>query len=138
MRDVEVYSAPDACRVAGISYRQLDYWCRSGVVVPAVPATGSGSQRGYTHDQIVDLAVVADLTAANRPLEVARWLLAGRDWLQGCVRITVDRHVADALVAERLATYGIRPRHVDVDLRVAAGRAALPPLVAAARPAVSS
>ena len=30
------YRGPVAHRVAGISYRQLDYWARTGLVVPSI------------------------------------------------------------------------------------------------------
>ena len=40
------YRGPTACKAAGITYRQLDYWARTGLVEPAVRgAAGSGSQR---------------------------------------------------------------------------------------------
>ena len=38
------YRGPTACAAAGITYRQLDYWARTGLVEPSVrPAYGSGS-----------------------------------------------------------------------------------------------
>ena len=38
-----------ACVAAGISYRQLDYWARTELVVPSIQgASGSGSQRLYS------------------------------------------------------------------------------------------
>ena len=40
------YRGPTACAAAGITYRQLDYWARTDLVVPSVrSATGSGTQR---------------------------------------------------------------------------------------------
>ena len=30
------YRGPTACRAAGITYRQLDYWARTGLVEPSV------------------------------------------------------------------------------------------------------
>ena len=40
------YRGPTACAAAGITYRQLDYWARTGLVEPSVRAAhGSGSQR---------------------------------------------------------------------------------------------
>ena len=43
------YRGPTACNAAGITYRQLDYWARTGLVEPSVrSATGSGSQRLYS------------------------------------------------------------------------------------------
>jgi hypothetical protein len=42
------YRGPIACRAAGITYRQLDYWARTGLVEPSVrPAGGSGTHRLY-------------------------------------------------------------------------------------------
>ena len=39
------YRGPTACRAAGITYRQLDYWARTGLVAPSIrSAAGSGSQ----------------------------------------------------------------------------------------------
>ena len=38
------YRGPTACKAAGITYRQLDYWARTGLVEPTIQtATGSGS-----------------------------------------------------------------------------------------------
>ncbi len=43
------YRGPTACKAAGITYRQLDYWARTGLVEPSVRAAhGSGSQRLYS------------------------------------------------------------------------------------------
>ena len=43
------YRGPTACTAAGITYRQLDYWARTGLVDPSIrSATGSGSQRLYS------------------------------------------------------------------------------------------
>ena len=42
------YRGPTACGAAGVTYRQLDYWARTGLVEPSVRAAhGSGSQRLY-------------------------------------------------------------------------------------------
>ena len=42
------YRGPQVCALAGITYRQLDYWCRVGLLRPERPARGSGSQRGFS------------------------------------------------------------------------------------------
>src|SRR4029453_8989307 len=43
------YRGVMACHAAGISYRQLDYWARTGLVVPSVrDASGSGTPRLYS------------------------------------------------------------------------------------------
>ena len=56
------YRGPTACKAAGITYRQLDYWARTGLVEPTVrPATGSGTQRLYGFRDILVLRVVKRL-----------------------------------------------------------------------------
>jgi DNA-binding transcriptional MerR regulator len=56
------YRGPIACSAAGITYRQLDYWARTGLVVPSVrAASGSGSQRLYGFRDILVLRVVKRL-----------------------------------------------------------------------------
>ena len=40
------YRGAIACSAAGISYRQLDYWARTGLVEPSIrTASGSGTSR---------------------------------------------------------------------------------------------
>ena len=56
------YRGTTACQAAGITYRQLDYWARTGLVVPTVrDATGSGTQRLYSFTDILVLKVVKRL-----------------------------------------------------------------------------
>lgn len=56
------YRGPIACAAAGISYRQLDYWARTGLVEPTIrPASGSGSQRLYSFRDILVLRIVKRL-----------------------------------------------------------------------------
>ncbi len=53
------FRGPVAHKVAGITYRQLDYWARTGLVVPEIrDAAGSGSQRLYSFRDILLLRVV--------------------------------------------------------------------------------
>jgi DNA-binding transcriptional MerR regulator len=67
------YRGPSACTVAGISYRQLDYWARTGLVVPSVrPAAGSGSQRLYSFRDILLLKVVKRLLDTGVSLQNIR------------------------------------------------------------------
>ena len=51
-------SASTAVKETGITYRQLDHWCRTGLVEPAKPAEGSGSQRAYSEHNISILKLV--------------------------------------------------------------------------------
>ncbi|GAA4216286.1 MerR family transcriptional regulator [Actinocatenispora rupis] len=67
------YRGVTACHAAGITYRQLDYWARTGLVVPSVrPAAGSGSQRLYSFRDIVVLKVVKRLLDAGVSLQNIR------------------------------------------------------------------
>ena len=61
--DPEVgYRGATACVAAGITYRQLDYWARTELVVPSIKsASGSGSQRLYGFGDILVLKIVKRL-----------------------------------------------------------------------------
>ena len=67
------YRGPTACGAAGITYRQLDYWARTGLVEPSVrPATGSGTQRLYSFRDILVLKVVKRLLDTGVSLQQIR------------------------------------------------------------------
>lgn len=67
------YRGPTACKAAGITYRQLDYWARTGLVEPAVrSASGSGSQRLYGFRDILVLKVVKRLLDTGVSLQQIR------------------------------------------------------------------
>src|SRR4051812_495661 len=67
------YRGPTACNAAGITYRQLDYWARTGLVEPTVrSATGSGSQRLYSFRDILLLKVIKRLLDAGVSLQQIR------------------------------------------------------------------
>ena len=72
--DVSIgYRGPTACKAAGITYRQLDYWARTGLVEPSVrPATGSGTQRLYSFRDILVLKVVKRLLDTGVSLQQIR------------------------------------------------------------------
>ncbi|WP_460544442.1 MerR family transcriptional regulator [Glycomyces halotolerans] len=62
-----------ACRVVGISYRQLDYWARTGLVEPSIRrASGSGSNRLYSFRDIIVLKVIKRLLDAGVSLQNIR------------------------------------------------------------------
>jgi DNA-binding transcriptional MerR regulator len=71
--DAVGYRGVMACHAAGISYRQLDYWARTGLAVPSVrDASGSGTQRLYSFRDIVVLKVVKRLLDAGVSLQNIR------------------------------------------------------------------
>ncbi|WP_430790872.1 MerR family transcriptional regulator [Actinoplanes sp. G11-F43] len=67
------YRGVTACQAVGISYRQLDYWARTTLVVPSVrDASGSGTQRLYSFRDLVVLKVVKRLLDAGVSLQNIR------------------------------------------------------------------
>ena len=67
------YRGPTACHAAGITYRQLDYWARTSLVVPSVrSAAGSGTQRLYSFKDILVLKVVKRLLDTGVSLQNIR------------------------------------------------------------------
>lgn len=73
VQQIDGYRAPQVCNLVGITYRQLDYWARTGLILPSVqPAQGSGSQRLYSFGDIVQLKVVKRLRDAGMSLKKIR------------------------------------------------------------------
>ena len=72
-REVDGYRAPQVCKLVGITYRQLDYWARTGLIVPTLAqAQGSGSQRIYSFSDVVQLKVIKNLLDAGMSLKKIR------------------------------------------------------------------
>lgn len=67
------YRVPIACQVAGITYRQLDYWARTKLVEPSIrDAQGSGTQRLYSFRDILVLKIVKRLLDTGISLQNIR------------------------------------------------------------------
>jgi DNA-binding transcriptional MerR regulator len=67
------YRGPQVCKIVGITYRQLDYWARTGLVRPSVmDANGSGTQRLYSYRDLVELKVIKQMLDAGISLQSAR------------------------------------------------------------------
>jgi DNA-binding transcriptional MerR regulator len=67
------YRGPVAAGVVGITYRQLDYWARTSLVLPTVrPATGSGTSRLYGFRDILELKIVKRLLDTGVSLQQIR------------------------------------------------------------------
>ncbi|HWM38165.1 MAG TPA: MerR family transcriptional regulator [Streptomyces sp.] len=67
------YRGPTACSAAGITYRQLDYWARTGLVEPSIrSAYGSGSQRLYSFRDVLVLKIVKRLLDTGVSLQNIR------------------------------------------------------------------
>jgi DNA-binding transcriptional MerR regulator len=69
----EGYSGTKAATIAGITYRQLDYWARTDLVRPSLTdASGSGSRRRYSYRDLLELRVIKSLLDAGIRLESVR------------------------------------------------------------------
>jgi DNA-binding transcriptional MerR regulator len=67
------YSGTKAASIVGITYRQLDYWTRTGLVRPSLgDAAGSGSRREYSYRDLLELRMVKNLLDAGIKLEAVR------------------------------------------------------------------
>jgi DNA-binding transcriptional MerR regulator len=67
------FSGSQAAQIAGISYRQLDYWARTNLIRPSLSdAKGSGSRRSYEYRDLLELKVIKQLLDAGIKLESVR------------------------------------------------------------------
>ncbi len=67
------FRGAQVCSIVGITYRQLDYWARTGLLRPSITdATGSGSQRRYSYGDVLELKVIKRLLDAGLKLQQAR------------------------------------------------------------------
>jgi len=71
--DTEGYRGPQVCKLIGITYRQLDYWARTGLLRPSLAdARGSGTKRLYSYRDVLELKVIKQLLDAGVSLQSAR------------------------------------------------------------------
>lgn len=57
-----VLSSREVADLAGVTYRQLDYWCRTDLLTPSVAeARGSGSWRKFSYRDALTVAAVGHL-----------------------------------------------------------------------------
>jgi len=71
--EVEGFRGPQVCALVGITYRQLDYWARTGLLRPSMAeARGSGTKRVYAYRDLLELKVIKQLLDAGVSLQSAR------------------------------------------------------------------
>lgn len=58
---METYSAVEVCELVGITYRQLDYWCRQGFIPQMNRYVGSGCQRRFSEGQLAAVRQVKEI-----------------------------------------------------------------------------
>jgi DNA-binding transcriptional MerR regulator len=84
MVEEDGFRAPEVAKIVGISYRQLDYWARTGLVHPSVKdAGGSGTQREYSFQDIILLKTIKNLLDTGVNLQRIRKAIGYlRDYLK--------------------------------------------------------
>lgn len=82
------YRGPAACAAAGVTYRQLDYWVRTGLVVPSLRGASEGkSRRLYSFRDVLELRIVRNLLEAGVALHNIRAVI---DHLRRCAGDLTD------------------------------------------------
>ena len=109
--DTVGYRGATACKIAGITYRQLDYWARTNLVNPSIrTARGSGSQRLYSFKDVLVLKIVKRLLDTGISLQNIRL----------AVESLRDRGVNDlaelTLVSDGTTVYECRSNDEVIDL----------------------
>src|ERR1700737_5153728 len=109
---------PNVCKIVGISYRQLDYWARTGLATPSLqPAMGSGSQRLYSFEDLIELKLIKKLLDTGVSLQRVREAI---DYLR-----TLGSDLSGVtLASDGASIYACRSDHEAVDA-LGRGRAML-------------
>lgn len=93
-----VYSARDLERLSGVSYRQIDYWCRNGLFGDSVRGTGSGSRRRFPPEDLRACRAIKRvmdvleklLGEARAPGTVVLYGKVAEQARLGCVEVCLD------------------------------------------------
>jgi DNA-binding transcriptional MerR regulator len=108
--DDQGYRVPDVCRIVGISYRQLDYWTRTGLVRPSVrDARGSGTQRLYSFRDLALLRIIKKLLDTGVSLQQVRKAI-------GTLRALKEPEVGTTIVSDGSRIYAVDSPEAVVDL----------------------
>ncbi|MBI2963084.1 MAG: MerR family transcriptional regulator [Deltaproteobacteria bacterium] len=106
----EGFPSTGACRIVGVTPRQIQYWDEIGLVKPSArPAAGRGSRRRYSFLDLVRLSVVRALIERGlQPQKIRKSLAALRE---------AYPEVLDPLGEQKLVTDGERLFLVTADRR---------------------
>jgi len=108
--DDQGYRVPDVCNIVGISYRQLDYWTRTGLVRPSVrDARGSGTQRLYSFQDLALLRIIKKLLDTGVSLQQVRKAI-------GTLRSLKEPEVGTTIVSDGTRIYAVESPEAVVDL----------------------
>lgn len=104
------YRVPEVTKIVGISYRQLDYWARTGLVRPSVQdARGSGSQRLYSFQDLAMLKLIKRMLDSGVGLQQIRKAM-------GTLKQLKEPALGTTLVSDGTRIYSVESPEAVVDL----------------------
>jgi DNA-binding transcriptional MerR regulator len=104
------YRVPEVCKIVGISYRQLDYWARTGLVRPSVKdARGSGTQRLYSFQDLALLRLIKRMLDSGVGLQQIRKAM-------GTLKELKEPALGTTLVSDGSRIYAVDSPEAVVDL----------------------
>ena len=104
------YRVPEVTKIVGISYRQLDYWARTGLVRPSVrDAQGSGSQRLYSFQDLATLKLIKRMLDSGVSLHRIREAM-------GTLKALKEPPLGTTLVSDGSRIYAVESPEAVVDL----------------------
>ena len=104
------YRVPEVTKIVGISYRQLDYWARTGLVRPSVQdAHGSGTQRLYSFQDLALLKLIKRMLDSGVSLQQIR-----KAW--GTLRELKEPPLGTTLISDGSRIYAVDSPDAVVDL----------------------
>ena len=104
------YRVPEVTKIVGISYRQLDYWARTGLVRPSVQdAQGSGSQRLYSFQDLAMLKLIKRMLDSGVNLQQIRKAI-------GTLKELKQPALGTTLVSDGSRIYSVESPEAVVDL----------------------
>lgn len=104
------YRVPEVTKIVGISYRQLDYWARTGLVRPSVKdARGSGTQRQYSFQDLALLKLIKRMLDTGVSLQQIRKAM-------GTLKALEEPALGTTLVSDGNRIYQVESPEAVVDL----------------------
>jgi len=104
------YRVPEVTKIVGISYRQLDYWARTGLVRPSIKdAQGSGSQRLYSFQDLATLKLIKRMLDSGVSLQRIREAM-------GTLKALKEPPLGTTLVSDGSRIYAVESPEAVVDL----------------------
>lgn len=104
------YRVPEVTKIVGITYRQLDYWARTGLVTPSVKdAHGSGTQRLYSFQDLALLRLIKRMLDSGVNLQQIRRAI-------GTLKELEQPALGTTLVSDGNRIYAVESPEAVVDL----------------------